>query len=300
MQRLSISLLGGMHIELDGVVADHGLTPTIQSLFAYLLLYRRRTHPRDVLANLFWGDYSQERARNCLNTAIWRLRRVLEPEGIKGGAYLSASTGEIGFNAKSDFWLDIAAFEDGLDQNLACPVDQATEARVQPLIQTMKLYTGDLLEGCYADWVLRERERLHSYYLDGLYYLMRYFYSSCNFAKALVYGQQVLNCDPLREDVHRQMMRAYMMNGQRSLAVKQYNLCREMLATELEITPMVETQELFKQIIESGSLLDGHSGPPSLEIQPLAQLHLAMESVECAHKNIQQVIEKIRLNTALR
>lgn len=300
MQKLSVYLLGSVRIKLDKGTADPGLTATVQSLLAYLLLHRQRTHPRDVLANLFWGDYPQRRARNCLNTAIWRLRRVLEPDGIPAGTYLlSTSVGELGFNAKSDFWLDVAAFEDDLDRSLACPIDQATDTEIQSLVQATKLYSGDLLEGYYSNWVLRERERLRMHYLEGLYYLMGHFYSSGNFTKTLDYGRQILNCDPLREDVHRQMMRTYVKNGQRSLAVKQYNLCREMLATELGIPPMIETQELFKQIIETDSLVTKPPESQKMGTQHLAQLYLAMENMECARKNLQQAIERMNPDTTL-
>lgn len=299
MRRLSVYLFGNMRIEFDGVNASQGLTPNIQDLLAYLLLYRRRTHSRDVLANLFWGDHPQERARNCLNTAIWRLRRILEPEGIQPGTYLiSTSTGEVGFNATSNFWLDVAAFEEDINPNLSCPIQDASSSQIESLIQIIKLYTSDLLEGHYSDWILCERERLRIGYLDGLYRLMCHFYAVNDFPKTLIYGRQILNCDPLREDVHRQIMRAYMKNGQRALAVKQYNHCCEMLTNELGITPMAETQQLFKQILEGGST----SIPATLEqeltkLQPLAQLYLAMESLEVARKNLQQLIETLGMDS---
>lgn len=300
MQRLSVCLLGSLRIEFHGVATDCKLTPAVQSLLAYLMLHRHRTHPRDVLANLFWGDYPQGRARNCLNTAIWRLRRVLEPDKNQAGAYLiSTPTGELGFNAKSDFWLDVAVFEDAIDRSLSCPVGQATADWIQSLTRTMKLYTGDLLEGHYSDWVLYERERLRSSFLDGLYYLMNYFYSSSNFTKTIFYGRQILNCDPLREDVHRQIMRAYLKNGQRSLAVKQYNHCCEMLTAELGITPMVETQQLFRCVLESESI-GVDSVLQAAKLEPLAQLHLAMESVERARQNLQQAIERINSDSVSR
>ena len=36
----------------------------------------------EVLAGIFWGDRSDGKARRCLNTAVWRLRNALEPEGV--------------------------------------------------------------------------------------------------------------------------------------------------------------------------------------------------------------------------
>ena len=94
MEGLRISLFGTVRI-----VYTHGqtapLTPATQALAAYLILNRRRCHPRAVLAGQFWGGYDESRARDCLNTTLWRLRRVLEPKGTPRGTYLiTTPTGE--------------------------------------------------------------------------------------------------------------------------------------------------------------------------------------------------------------
>ncbi len=79
MATLRISLFGNIRIAHADWAADVKITRAVLSLLAYLLVYRRRIHPREVLTALFWGDHSEERARSCLSTALWRLRRVLEP-----------------------------------------------------------------------------------------------------------------------------------------------------------------------------------------------------------------------------
>ncbi len=300
MPGLCIYLFGGVRVEINGEpAADIKLTYTVQALMSYLLLHRHRTHSRDVLASLLWADCPQERARNSLNTAIWSLRRFLEPSGVESGTYLiSTSSGELGFNPKSNYWLDVAAFESQLDQLLSTPIEQAPDTQIQSVAQTIQLYTADLLEGYYTDWALQERERLRTYYLDGLYYLMRYFYHAHHFVKTLAYGRKILNNDPLREEVHRQMMRAYMKNGQRSLAVKQYKLCCKLLATELDILPMIETQELFKEIVDTGSLSADTLKPKTADLHPfLFQLQAAIESVDLARKNLQEAMDRFNTNS---
>ncbi|MEZ4771325.1 MAG: hypothetical protein R2844_23265 [Caldilineales bacterium] len=82
---------------------------TVQALLAYLVLHRDRAHPREAVAGLFWGDSTDRQARNALSTTLWRLRRVLEPDGVPKGAYLQANgSDEIAFNRASDYWLDVA------------------------------------------------------------------------------------------------------------------------------------------------------------------------------------------------
>lgn len=131
-----------------------------------------------MLAGLFWGDHCQERARRCLNTTLWRLRQVLELEGIPRGTYLlTPAADEVSFNWESDYWLDAALFEEQAGQILTKPVEAMNTADVQILRQALQLYTGDLLEGFYDDWVLREREQLRRLYLNSLAHLLHYYSS---------------------------------------------------------------------------------------------------------------------------
>jgi len=82
---------------------SHGSEPVedkmhqaVKGLLAYLVL-SCRIHAREVLLNLYWGDYSEDRAHKCLITALWRLRIVLKTKGVSRGTYLvTTSKGKVG------------------------------------------------------------------------------------------------------------------------------------------------------------------------------------------------------------
>jgi DNA-binding SARP family transcriptional activator len=98
----------------------------VKGLLAYLVLFRR-VHAREVLLDLFWGEYREDRARKCLNTALWRLRKVLEPAGVPRGTYLmTTSMGKVGFNRQSDCCLDVAEFEKHTPKALDRPYNALT------------------------------------------------------------------------------------------------------------------------------------------------------------------------------
>ena len=101
MTILHIKLFGGFHVRDVAAAADVKVTPNLQHLLAYLLLFRHRAYARDVLMELFWGDHDEAHARACLNTALWRLRGLLEPPGRveKGHFLLTTAAGEVSFNA---------------------------------------------------------------------------------------------------------------------------------------------------------------------------------------------------------
>lgn len=296
MSALRISLLGGVHIAHTAYAAESKVTRSVQALLAYLLLQGHRSHSRDALAGLFWGEHREDQARSCLSTALWRLRTILEPSGVPRGTYLVVTPmGEVCFNWASDYWLDVAVFEELVGQVRVQPTNPLTGIKVQELQNALHLYTGELLEGFYADWVLRERERLRTLYLHSLQRLMEYYQQQRMYAESLAYGQLILQHDPLREDIHRALMRLHGEHGQRVLAARQYEACRDLLAAELDISPLEETQTLYAQII----LLDGSRPAPgangeSMSLQQARhQLRLAMRCLNGACEHLQQAIQLV-------
>jgi DNA-binding SARP family transcriptional activator len=63
---LQVALFGRIRMTHQDWSTEIKITRTIQALLAYLLLHRQRTVPRDVLADLFWGEQSQEKAHASL------------------------------------------------------------------------------------------------------------------------------------------------------------------------------------------------------------------------------------------
>ena len=316
MATLRISLFGSIHVAHAAWAPELKITRAVQALLAYLLLYRQRVHPREVLANLFWGDHCEGRARSCMSTALWRLRRALEPGGTTRGTYLvTTPMGEVGFNQQSDHWLDVAVFEEQVGLIVRKPIQAMEADDVRQLENGIHLYIGELLEGFYDDWALRERERLRSLYLKSLAHLMCYYGHNGTYENAIACSQQILNHDPLREEIHREVMRLYLQSGQRAQAIRHYKSCCQILDAELGVPPMEETQALYHQILQgrsnqqtqcalrlaqSTALRSAQSRansrePPGLE-QAFQKLHLAMQHFEKSGEQLQRafrLLEKV-------
>lgn len=291
MGALRICLLGVMRITHDEWPMETRLSRTVKELLAYLTLFRHRIHAREVLAGLFWGDHSDDRARSCLSTALWRLRKVLEPGDVPRGTYLlTTAAGDIGFNRESEHWLDIEVFENHGHQILSKPYQSMTQGEVQQLENALNLYRGELLEGFYDEWALRERERLRSLYLHSLAHLLQYYRHVKSYKKGLICGHKILDLDPLREEIHREMMRLYYRNGQRALALRQFDNCSKILEKELGVPPMEETQLLRVQIFNRSD---------SSQVQKRSQgdLRTAREAIREFHdalKDFDQSTAKLR------
>jgi len=296
MPQLEIRLLGTMQVVRGDGSLLH-LPPIVQSLFAYIVLYQyrgqpRQGHRREALANLFWSDQPEKNARRCLSTALWRLRRELDDQCTDRYLFASGS-GEVGFNFGSEYWLDIAAFEKGVRRGLAVPMEDMTQEHVAVLEEAVSLYTGELLEDCYQEWALRERERLNLLYVRCLGRLMRYYRHHGAYEQGLQYGKKILAADPLREQVHRELILLYLESGQRALAIQQYEVCRRILADELGIEPMAETRHLYEQMMGTGTAVSPQpfasgAGPQKLDLL-LSQLNTAMRDLDAAREQLREI-----------
>lgn len=298
MKSLHVCLFGNVKVEMKPKPGEITMTRSAQALFSYLLLARNRMHSRNVLASLFWVNASEEHARGCLNTALWRLRQLLEPNGTRPGTYLIMNhQNDVGFNPDSNYWLDVDVFEKSILPLLARPVEELTKAEAQALEESLDLYHGELLDGFYDDWALGERERLRFLYLNGLAFLMRHYQYRKAYEKSLICGQRILTLDPLREEIHREMIRLHMQNGRRALAVRQYELCCSILSEELNIPPMEETQALYQQILAIQTIPAAFSNPDrqalSRLLGELQNTQLSINSVEVQIKQLAEAIQQI-------
>jgi DNA-binding SARP family transcriptional activator len=304
MGTLRIYLFGTFRLYRETSLQEIRVIPNVQSLLAFLLVQPGRVFSRDGLAGLLWGERREEQAHCCLNTALWRLRRALEAKDVARGAYLVCrSNGEVGFNWDSDYWLDIHEFEACARQILAVPGEQLSGEEAGLLEKVLPFYGGDFMDTCPDNWVLGERERMRSLYMRCLAHMLVYTRMHGRPEEAILYGERILKIDPLREEIHRELMRIYAATGRRTMAVRQYELCRTVLMAELGLLPMAETRTLHSQIVGDAEMLldEAHS----VEAAPLAKtgeaalpgpgdLHQAFRQVSSALSNLEETRRDIQ------
>jgi DNA-binding SARP family transcriptional activator len=310
MGTLKIHLFGTFRLYRESSSQEIRVIPSVQSLLAFLLVQPGSIISRDRVTDLLYGERSEEQARSRLNTALWRLRRAIEPAEISRGTYLLCrSNNEVGFNWDSDFWLDMVEFETRARRILAVPPERLSEADASQLEEVMSLYSGDFMDGCSDNWVLGERERMRSLYMRCLAYLMTSNRLHGRPEQALPYGERILKIDPLREEIHRELMTIYAQTGRRAMAVRQYEICRASLMSELGLLPMAETRQLHSQIVGEGTILPDEISahePARLAGQlpggdPMAgrpldtlDLHRAFERVSSALSNLEETRRDIQ------
>ncbi len=249
MSGLRIGLFGKFFVQRNEAVVS-GLEATkLQEMFSYLLLHRSRPQPRESLAALLWGDCATAQSKKYLRQTLWHLQSTLN---CKGGCseepLLVVDADWISINTAANWWLDVAAFEQTYTSVQNVSGQQMDAQKAAAVKQAVALYRGDLLENCYQDWCLYERERLQNMLLIMLDKLMAYTEANSEFDEGIGYGDHILSLDRAREHTHRRLMQLYALAGNRTSALRQYERCAAALDEELGVQPAKKTRELYETI----------------------------------------------------
>ena len=121
------------------------------------------------------------------------------------------------------------------------------------LQEAVELYAGDLLAGCYDEWLLGERERLLQRYLAALARLAALLEARGDYARAIGYAERLLRHDPLREETYRLLMRLHDARGDRARALRVYHACAATLERELGVEPSAATRAGLRGAAAAGA-----------------------------------------------
>jgi DNA-binding SARP family transcriptional activator len=240
MVGLKLTLLGGFDARLPSGRPLSLSTKKGQALLAYLGTRPGESHSRHKLAALLWGEKRDDQARGGLRHALVALRRALagaRPSPLRiGGQTLVLDPGAAE--------VDVATFE----RRVAVGTPRALE-------QAAELYRGDLLFGfhlnepLFEEWLVAERERLRELAVEALGRLLTHQSKAAASERAIQTAMRLLGLDPLQEAVHRTLMRLYARQGRRGAALKQYQLCVDVLQRELGTAPEAETKQLYQDLL---------------------------------------------------
>jgi DNA-binding SARP family transcriptional activator len=308
MSRITIRLFGHFSLRREDQVIAGFQARKLQEFFCYLLLHRHHPLARETLASLFWPETTTAQSKKRLRQMLWHLQSALgsqqEPPAER---LLLVEPDWIQLNAAADLWLDVAVFEQTFERVQARVGHELDAQQMQAMQQAVHLYQGPLLEDCYQEWCLGERERLQHMYLAMLEQLMHTCEGRRDYESALLYGMQILRCDQAHERIHRRLMRLYYLKGDRAAAIRQYEQCATFLDEVLGVKPSKRTVALYKQILADqlveptsltppftpGGVQPVRASSPSPLIEALACLKRLEQSLADCQRQVQQSMQRI-------
>lgn len=293
MPRLSVSLFGTFQAQLGGRPITGWESAKVQELIAFLLVNRDKPHSRESLSTLLWGEQcTTAQARSYLRKAVWQVQQGVDDERAGLLSFLTVGNQYMQANSCDDLFLDVEEFEAGFEAAKDIPGRALDSDRARRVAGAVSLYRGDLLEGLYADWCTYRRERFKHMYLLLLDKLIGHHESRAEFDSAIACGDVLLVHDVARERTHRHMMRLHYANGDRTSALRQFEKCRALLRSELDVEPGPLTIELYERIKEGV--------PPDDLVGTSESRKLSLDDPECAADCLVEVREDLaRIRTRI-
>lgn len=224
MATIEVKLLGSFEVKVDGKPVPDGAWRRRRAADVVKILALEPSHRlhREQIMDSLWPDLAPEAGAANLRKALHYARKAL------GSAHsISSSGGVVELGPGIDLAVDSIAFEAAARSALKShdPVS---------IVSAAELYVGELLPSDrYEFWVTPARERLRALALQTL--------------KSVSRWDQVLEIEPADEDAHRALIHEALDNGDRTRAVRQFEMLRQRLRMDLGMGPDPQSVKLYER-----------------------------------------------------
>jgi DNA-binding SARP family transcriptional activator len=242
---LRIFTLGGLLVEgPEGPITGEWLDQRPGQLLRYLICERGKVAPADAIAEAICPHTASAGDSNNVRYLIHTLRARLEPgRPLRGEPSFVVSRRGGYALCPERVWIDADALEQRIDEGMAALAAGDRAGGREHLRRAVSLYDGGFLaDEPYAEWALRERDRIDAITCDALRALARLHVDDPS--AAMVYLERLARIEPLDDDVQRQLISTWLRLGRKSRAVRQYHSFRVRLMREFGERPSFELSHL--------------------------------------------------------
>jgi DNA-binding SARP family transcriptional activator len=224
---MQLEILDRFRLRAGTVEVD--VPPRSAMVLAYLAV-RDRPVRRSVIADALWPTLSERRALASLRSAIYRLHAPSPaPLVLATGETLELATGlQIDLREAIDLARDLATSEHLPDD----------------IGQTVRLLGRELLPDWEQDWIEPEREHFRQLRLRALDALAAGLTRAGRHAEAVEVAQTALTVEPLSETAELALIRAFVVEGNEALAIREYEAFRRRLWHDLRLRPSADLDRL--------------------------------------------------------
>ncbi len=251
---LDLALLGTFHVQSASQTLREFYSNGVRALLAYLAVEGDRPHERKLLGDLLWPDEPTAKGLLNLRQALYRLDQALIPAALPV-PFTQTTRQTVQLNPALDLNLDVRQF-----------IRLVTTARTHrhrrlsvcrpclaALREAIALYRGDFLAGFNASapfdaWQAVWSARLRAQTIWALDMLVFHHEQRGEWDEACTRLRHWLELEPWCEEAHRRLMVALASAGQRSAALAQYEICRRIVARDLDAIPEPNTTALAARL----------------------------------------------------
>jgi DNA-binding SARP family transcriptional activator len=238
--RLRVRVLGAFELIRDGEpMRFSGKTQERPlDLLKFVVSLGGRDVDADHVTTTLWPDSEGAAAKRSFESALFRLRKLLDVEGA-----IQLVSGKLSL-ARSLVWTDVWSFEAALDH----AADESAPL-VQRAHRLLDAYPGPLLGEEESPWIAKPRDALRARFVRTLLAVGEQLERQRDFAAAIQMYRRGLETDNLAEPFYRGLMRSFAATGDHAEAVNAFRRCRELLSIVLGLKPSTETDRLYRDVV---------------------------------------------------
>lgn len=239
--RLHLKLLGAFQARLDDGRLIQFKLKRARLLLSWLTLRPGQSGSREEIAALLWSERDEAQAHQSLRQTLAVMRRILDDQA---GDILEIDREKVAFA------------KDAVQSDVTSLLRLRPQDAVEELERKVAAHDGELLEGMAIrdsiaqEWLHGRRAELRAVAIERFEWLLGAYGRAERHADAEPVATRLVAIDPLAEEGHRALIRAYLASGRRAMALRQYQRCREILARELSVEPSAETKALMRMAAE--------------------------------------------------
>ncbi|GCE51446.1 hypothetical protein KTH_63150 [Thermosporothrix hazakensis] len=220
----------------------------------WLILNQGKLFSADQLIDLFWKDLPADTAMKNLHVTIHYLRRLLEPDLIRGQKSSYIRRDEHNFywlEKNSSWWTDVCAVE-----HLSTQARQferqgnlpQTEAHYRKVVEYCE--PGFMPEAIYEDCFQPFRSQYEHLFLEALRWLIVHCQEKNELDEALGYAYQALHLNPYYEQAIYAIATVYTQRGNVAAALRCLEDYQAKLERDLGVSPGQELERLRLRILQ--------------------------------------------------
>jgi DNA-binding SARP family transcriptional activator len=253
---MDVRILGPLEVRAAGRPLPLGGTKQ-RAVLAMLALHANQVVSIDYLVDGLWGQASPDSATNAVQVYISRLRKLLHASPREGSAAFVLVRRRPGYLLELDAdELDLARFERLAHQGTQAlrPAPRLAAAKLR---EAQELWRGPpLAEFTDEPFAQAESARLEEQRLTVLQARIEADLALGRHAELIGELEALVARQPLREELHQQLLLSLYRSGRQAEALEAYRRVRQTLAEELGIDPGRALQELQAAILAQDGRLD--------------------------------------------
>lgn len=248
-----IFLGGEVMVQADGRLVREADLPGRQGRIALAHLVTARDNPlgQAELAESLWPGRPAPSWAVSLSAIVSKLRVALAHAGLPRESSITNAFGCYQLRLPSDAWVDVEAGRLGIhDAEAAVEAGEPGRGYGAALV-AVTVFRRPFLTGAGGPWVDAQRRNWQAMLARALECMSEALHANGEHGLALRNAEELIALDPYRESGYRRLMRLHAARGDRAMALRVYEDCRQRLRDDLGVGPSAETDALQLELLRS-------------------------------------------------